>query len=109
MSERTEKGWNGYIFGHCPVQGCGLVDGYPWYFRARGESWEMEIADDITVNCECLPLVGMSCSGWIIEEDWGTWPEAGYMDEKIAWSFIENTISKFRANRLKYVSINEDK
>ncbi len=30
--------------GNCPVQGEGFIDGYPFYFRARGESWSLEIS-----------------------------------------------------------------
>lgn len=104
MSERTERDWNDYIEGQTPLQGYGLIDGYPWYFRARGDSWSLGIVEDKTIDCECLPLVGC-CSGWLIEESWGEWPSAGYMDEEIAWSLIEDTFKKFRENRLTYTHV----
>jgi len=101
--ELNEQGIDGYVEGQCPVQGCGTVDGYPWYFRARWESWSMEIADDKTVDCECLPLVGYSCSGWVVEEDWGAKYEAGYMEEFVAYEFIKKVVELFRAGSLEYV------
>ena len=87
-----------------PVQGSGHVDGYPWYFRARGAEWSVEIAEDRSINHRCLPLVGPGFSGWLIEEDWGKSPEAGYMDETIAWSIIERCFELFRAEQMSYVN-----
>jgi hypothetical protein len=99
MSQRSGNNWFGYIEGQTPVQGRGRVDGYPWYFRARGESWSMEIAEDQTIDCAYLPSVGY-CSGWFVGERWGIWPEAGYMDEDIAWSLVEEVFTKFRNGEL---------
>jgi hypothetical protein len=104
MSERSGDGWNGYLSGQCPVQGCGRVDGHPWYFRARGAAWSMEIAQNREFDPEILPVVSREYPGWIVERDWGTWPEAGYMDEAVAWQLIEETIAQFRAGKLELVA-----
>ncbi|WP_148212616.1 hypothetical protein [Hahella chejuensis] len=103
MFERSGVNWNGYVSGSCPVQGCGIVDNHPWYFRARGDSWSMEIAEDQSIDCECLPLVG-PYPGWLIEESWGKWPEAGYMEAAVAWELIEKVFEQFRNNELPYIA-----
>ena len=105
MSIKSENNWNGSIKGETPLQGYGLVDNHSWYFRARGESWSMQIAKDKQIDRQFLPLVGLRCSGWLIKELWGTWPDSGYMKEDEAWNLIENTIKKFRENDLEYIHI----
>jgi hypothetical protein len=84
-----------------PVQGCGRVDGYPWYFRARGDSWWVEIADDLAMDEEVLPVVGASASGWLVR---GDWPEAGHMAEERAWELVEAVIEQFRKRALPYTA-----
>ena len=34
-----------WLGGNCPVQAEGTIDGKPFYFRARGRWWSLEIAD----------------------------------------------------------------
>lgn len=104
MRERSGSGWNGYVEGAGPLQGCGRVDGFPWYFRARGDSWSIEIAEDASLDPEVLPVVGGENSGWLVEEDFGVWPEASYMNPNIAWSLIEECIERFRAKQIPYIS-----
>ena len=107
MSERSGDGWYGKLGGNCPVQGWGRVDDHAWYFRARGDCWRMEIAYDRKVSEDDLPNVWPPrFPGWIVEEDWGTWPEAGYMEECIAWQLIETTIARLRAGELKLAKRN---
>ena len=100
MVEVTGKNWSGKIYGQCPVQGFGLVDGYPWYFRARWETWSMEISNDKDIDCKCLPLVGFEIGGWIFEEDWGKEFDAGYMDSSTVINLIEKAILLFREGKL---------
>jgi hypothetical protein len=107
MSEQSGDGWEGYIGGNCPVQGWGRVDGHPWYFRARGAAWSMEIAESKSIDPEWLPVEG-EASCWLIEEDWGVWPQAGYMADAIAWQLIRNVIDKFRVGQLPYLPITPD-
>lgn len=42
--EISGPGWEGVLGGNCPVQGEGTVDGLPWYFRARGCHWTIDVA-----------------------------------------------------------------
>ena len=102
MVERSGNGWHGAITGRAPVQGWGRVDGHPWYFRARGDAWSFEIADDLELDEAVLPVVDDENAGWLVEEDWGTWPKASYMDPDIAWSIVEACIARFRSGQLPY-------
>lgn len=76
--------------GNCPVQAEGLVDGCPFYFRARGEGWSFSASEDAAVDP-------------VADPDWHVWVRyrshdplagdprfaAGWMDEDEARSFIE--------------------
>jgi hypothetical protein len=64
-----------WIGGNCPVQAEGTIDGALFYFRARGSSWSIEIGDTLPFH-------------WEYREDYGTWPDAGYMEEDEARAFI---------------------
>ncbi len=101
--EKSGDGWSGSIGGWCPVQGFGLVDGHTWYFRARGSHWEMGIAGESGDGPEFEDkAVGATLgdTGWFTQEPWGKWPDAGYMPTKTAWGFIEQSIVKWRKDRV---------
>ena len=34
--------------GNCPVQAEGLIDGHPFFFRARGAHWSMTVGSPAT-------------------------------------------------------------
>lgn len=59
------------VGGMCPLEAEGTIDGVPFYFRARGNRWQMHIGgEDIFLKPD-----------WYRTDDWGTGPfEAGYMD-----------------------------
>ncbi len=42
--EILAPGITGHFYGTMPVQGEGHIDGFPWYFRARWDSWTLQIA-----------------------------------------------------------------
>lgn len=74
--------------GNCPVQVEGMVDAKPFYFRARGNEWEMRIGPReawFTPDC------------WVYEEDYGEWPEAGWMPLHEAYEFIAKAVAIYRA------------
>jgi hypothetical protein len=67
------------ISGFCPVQATGTIDGFPFYFRARGEHWSLAICH--------LPLTEPV---WYHREPWGSEPfEAGYMTVDEATQMIQ--------------------
>ena len=67
------------IYGECPVQGEGTIDGVEFYFRARHNRWSLTIGDWSLPNGE-----------WFYAESYGSIPhEAGYMTEDEARAFIQ--------------------
>lgn len=88
--------------GMCPVQAEGRMDGRPFYFRARWDSWSVGVApvggsfDDAV---EAQMLVDPSCmGGWAYEEDYGDGGgyDAGWMTNREALEFIEQAAKRFR-------------
>ncbi len=94
MSSRQGDGWSGEIGGNCPVQGDGLVDGKPWYFRARGTAWSFEVADDpLCPDANWVSAFGEP--GIEFEQDYDG-GDAGWMEDAVAWGLIEAAIARFR-------------
>lgn len=88
------------IEGNCPVQADGLIDDHPYYFRARGEGWEMTIARPDAPEHEtgtpraCLPereYVAYFRCGYI-----GEWPAAGWISVEDAKALIEMCFAQFK-------------
>jgi hypothetical protein len=77
------------IGGNCPVQAEGTVDGQRFYFRARGEGWQFHVAP---TDEEIFDAGRMIC-----DEDYGVWPDAGWMPRHEALGFIVRGISEYRA------------
>jgi len=58
------------IGGNCPVQAEGTVNGTPFYFRARGNSWSFSVGED-----------PFGAPDWDRAEKWGDEPfAAGWME-----------------------------
>jgi hypothetical protein len=74
-----------WIGGNCPVQAEGFVCNKPFYFRSRGKSWRIEIGR----NPYNIPDYSYS-------EDYGEWPDAGFMSEEEAIFFIRREATKFK-------------
>lgn len=99
--DREGDGWHGVIGGACPLQGDGVVDGLPWYFRARGGSWEFAVAatpdgDPVAACFSDAPTGSFRADG----EAEGDGPyAASWMPHSEAWRHIEASIAEFRASR----------
>jgi hypothetical protein len=80
------------IGGNCPVQAEGTIDGWPFYFRARGTRWSFEVSEPGFEACgEAV---------WDHVESYGDGPyAAGWMDEDEARAFIEQAAERFVAWR----------
>ena len=77
------------IGGNCPVQAEGLIDGAPFYFRARGARWSLSVGG--------ADVVGSP--DWYHEEPYGDGPfDAGWMEETEARAFIEKGADLYRAS-----------
>jgi hypothetical protein len=76
-----------YLGGNCPVQAEGIVDGHPFYFRARGEHWSMGIGGDV-----------VGAPDWYHREPWGDEKfAAGWMEEDEARRMIDKAVREWRA------------
>lgn len=72
--------------GNCPVQAEGRIDGEPFYFRARGESWSLGIGGD-----------PVSAPTWEHCEEWGDSAfAAGWMEEAEAYRMIAKGAAMYR-------------
>lgn len=87
--------------GNCPVQAKGLIDGEPFYFRARWEGWSLSIGSDHEDNSNFTGVHGRDVVGnprWYHEEEWGDGPyDAGWMPEDEARRMILKGTLLFRA------------
>lgn len=70
--------------GNCPVQADGTIDGKPFYFRARGDHWSIGIGNDPISDPE-----------WHYEEEYGQWPDAGWMPHYEALAFISKAVKLY--------------
>lgn len=62
------------LYGNCPVQAEGIINGLPFYFRARWDRWTLGIGGD--------PIMAPV---WSCEEDC---PDAGWMEDEEAIAHI---------------------
>jgi hypothetical protein len=85
-----------YLNGNCPVQAEGTINGKPFYFRARGESWRLGIGGDPIVNPE-----------WEHLEWFGVWPEAGWMEEEVALQLLHKAADRYH-NGLPASSLHDE-
>ncbi len=77
------------IGGNCPVQAEGTVGDEKWYFHARGDQWAIGIHE--------IDPVGAICEGpgHCISEDYGKWPQAGWMSEEKAKQIIDTNLKLY--------------
>jgi hypothetical protein len=76
-----------WMDGNCPVQAEGRVDGKPFYFRARGQQWSIEV----------YPGPGDLRAEWRYEEPWGEAPyDAGWMPQDTAREMIATAVAIYR-------------
>lgn len=83
-----------------PVQYCGVVDNYCFYFKSRGETWHFVIADS---SDDCLsdtpirinPSLQFNCSGRYSEDKYA----AGYMPVEQAEDIIRACVALWKLGR----------
>lgn len=92
-AQRAGDGWQGTIYGFCPIQGDGTVDDRFWYFRARHEEWSFEVYD-VSTKPE---LPGENHLVWDMYGSYnGDAHNAGWMKFSEAWALIEQKIAAYR-------------
>ncbi len=72
--------------GKCPVQAEGTINGVPFYFRARGEIWTLEVGADL-----------IEAVDWEHAEWFGEWPDAGWMTDAQAETFLRAAAARYSA------------
>ena len=86
LAERRRDGLVGQLWGSCPLQGYGAVDGHPFYFRARHDHWSLTIAETLDLDPINTPYFVWG----------GEYANASYMEEDVGWQFVEEAIAVFR-------------
>lgn len=90
-------GWSGDFGGLCPVQGFGAVDGSPFYFRARGSSWELAVAVGGEKNGDAIDVACGARDGFRHREDWpGDEDAASWMETADVTKCMERAVEAFR-------------
>lgn len=80
----------GHLTGYCPVQGEGMLDGHPWYFRARHSEWSFSIAEN--PQDDPIDVRWGKSPGWYYE---GDYDNASWMAYKDAWDFIISSYEQY--------------
>lgn len=81
--------------GICPVQAEGTIDGRPFYFRARGQRWTIEIGPKPDATADGFTTTFRH------EEPWGDDAfAAGWMNEDEATDLIIKAAGIFRASAI---------
>lgn len=76
-----------WISGHCPVQSEGFIGETPYYFRARGQRWALQIGRDVKPD-----------DIWHYEEAYGEEQfAAGWMELEEARAFIAKAAALFES------------
>lgn len=85
-----------WLSGLCPVQSEGVIDYHPYYFKARGDNWFIQIGSkpspytaDVFTDENC----------WEYGELYGEVPDAGYMPFIEALGFIEVAANRWRTTK----------
>lgn len=89
---------SGALGGNVPVQGAGTVQraggtDLHWYFRARGAAWTLDVG--VGELDEMAWYVDHRDAVWSAGGDWGTWPEAGWMEHEVAVAIVEDALSRY--------------
>lgn len=116
-------------YGWVPVEAAGIVNDMRWYFRARGAWWHLEVEGGITSLADdypTKPLEVRTSAGsitfdvvdrdrivemvpfWWYGEEWGTWPDAGYMSAEQATDCIKIAMDRFLRNDPPVIHRGED-
>ena len=82
------------IYGQCPVQADGMIDGLPFYFRARGDKWSFSVAPagvDPVVHADWVHYADYDEKGPLA---------AGWMSHDEARDFIQEAAVLYRSQKI---------
>ena len=83
--------------GHCPIQGEGHVDGFPWYYRSRHESMGLVVGEpgsDVVDEKDPSAIFYLELPFYNRGRD-----GAGWMDSEEVVGFVVRALSAFREER----------
>lgn len=92
MGSISEPGLEIEFGGACPIQGDGIIDGYPCYYRSRGEGWEFCVA----LEPDGYPLL---FEAWDHYERPYIWPQGGWVTPEVSERCIRKAAALWRAGR----------
>lgn len=93
-----------FLGGYAPVQAFGEIAGKPFYFRARGDTWRLIIAERDPVDAFC----GIEKPLFEYSERYGTGKfDASYMNSGIALQFIHQSLLDYQANCNNLVAVGQ--
>lgn len=87
------EGYEVAFGGACPVQGDGVIDGYPCYYRSRGSGWSLDVypvGTDTYSDLDAKPI-------WEHAETCYLWPDGGWVSAARSVACIERAVALFRA------------
>lgn len=80
--------------GACPIQGFGEIDGFPCYYRSRGEGWSICVAKYPESDPMDIDAFYYGESNWI-------WPEGGWAHAEVTRACIDKGLSEWDKWRRK--------
>ncbi len=75
--------------GTTPVQGDGMVDGRPCYYRSRGTGWQFSVAPPGSDDA-------LDLRAWEWGENPYIWPDGGYVTREISEQCIRKAVALWR-------------
>ncbi len=87
-----------YLDGDAPVQALGYIDGYPFYFHARGRRWRFAVASARTSTEEAIKVAAGEATGFLLTRKYGrSQHDASILSYSIAMSIIRRAAQAFLA------------
>jgi hypothetical protein len=87
-----------YLDGDAPVQALGYINGYPFYFRARGERWRFAVANVRGDHREAIRVATGEQPGFLLERRYGRERnDASVLSYSLAMGIIRRAARAFLA------------
>ena len=74
-----------YLGGVAPVQGLGKINGFAWYFWARGDSWRFAVADFVEKEAaDAISVAAEYARGFVLSKGFGR-EEGGWASSEMSY------------------------
>jgi len=82
--------------GQCPVEYCGIVDEYCFYFKSRGEVWSFSVTESKQISHDIHDeKFQFSCAGRFSHQE----GEAGFMPNEQAQALIKSCVALWKQGK----------